>query len=380
MTVPVMAVQSLDEEVLANIKRSNISTETYVEYQKKFHAMGSQTYSDLIVPLPAETRQSHVAALRSLFAFGVDSIQSHNMRLLAGAETNSTETRRRFGFRTRYRLIHGDAGVYRTPDGTELRCFEYEESLRETTSMSEADLFYLRKLHFLVEFAWNIEVYRPLLKALLRCWRGTATDVLQKLLETAGVPGGSLADFFADFDGRSRDEWYDSPQAIEARFAEPREFQRLLDQEFEKLNILFSVIALKDYKPEFDRAIKQIAVSYNIVPLAVLDPVAALTFAAFPPLANTERERVVLAPRNLDALTPETHSTFAPAEEVRAYRFVEDPRRGELRKTIGTTKNRTLSKILDSQGMSLRDLRCTVAEDIADDDDMAEDVGFRRTG
>lgn len=371
MTVPVMAVQSLDDQVLANIKRDNISTDTYVEYQKKFHAQGSRTYSDLIVPLPAETLESHLAGLRSLFAFGVDIIQNHNMRLLAGAETNSTETRERFGFRTRYRLIHGDAGAYRAPDGTVLRCFEYEESLRETATMSEADLFYLRKLHFLVDFAWNIEVYRPLLKALLS-YGVNPVDALQRFLETAESSGGPLAAFFADFDRRSREEWFDSAEAIEARFAEPREFQRLLDQEFEKLNILFSVIALKDYKRDFDRAMKRVAQSFGAVPRAVLDPVAALSFAAFPPLGSTKRERVVEAPANLAALSPETAAGFAPDREPRAYRFVEGPRRAELRRLIASAQSRTLSKILNTQGITLRDLRCTVAED------MAHDGGFRR--
>lgn len=375
MTVPVMAVQSLDDAVLANIKRDNISTATYVEYQKKFHALGSRTYSDLIVPLPAETLDSHLAALRSLTGFGVDIIQNHNMRLLAGAETNSTETRRRFGFRTRFRLIHGDAGAYPAPDGTVLRCFEYEESLRETATMSEADLFYLRKLHFLVDFAWNIEVYKPLLKALLS-YGVNPIDVLQKLLAEgeAGGADGRLAEFFADFDRRSRDEWFDSAEAIEARFAAPAEFQRLLDQEFEKLNILFSVIALKDYKRDFDRAIKRVAKSFGAVPRAVLDPVAALSFAAFPPLASARRERVVAAPGNLDDLTPDTAAAFAPADELRSFRFVEGPRRRELRKLIGATQSRTLSKILNTQGITLRDLRCTVAADLA------HDAAFRRAG
>ena len=162
MAVPVMAVQSLNPDVLANIKRDNINPDTYVEYQKKFHAAGRLTYSDVIVPLPGETITSHIEALRQLCDYGVDIIQNHNMRLLAGAETNSPDTRQTFGFKTRYRLIHGDAGVYRCPDKTTIRAFEYEESLRETTTLAEKaafssrfclELFFLRKLHFLVDFA-----------------------------------------------------------------------------------------------------------------------------------------------------------------------------------------------------------------------------------
>ena len=45
MITPVMAIQSMEEEVLANIKRDNISSDTFVEYQKRFHSIGSTTYS-----------------------------------------------------------------------------------------------------------------------------------------------------------------------------------------------------------------------------------------------------------------------------------------------------------------------------------------------
>ncbi len=118
MTSPVMAVQSLADEVLEHVKRSNISTDTYVQFQQAFHRMGIRTYSDLIVPLPRETLESHLQALRMLIDFGVDVIQSHNVRLLSGAELNLPETRKEYEFKTRFRLIHGDAGIYRSPDGT----------------------------------------------------------------------------------------------------------------------------------------------------------------------------------------------------------------------------------------------------------------------
>ena len=120
-----------------------------MEYQDKFHRMGSRTYSDVIVPLPGETLESHLDALCRLMDFGVDVIQCHNLRLLAGTEINSEATRKAFGFTTGIRLIHCDAGVYRAPERTVIRAFEYEESLRSTSTLREQDMFTLRKLHFL---------------------------------------------------------------------------------------------------------------------------------------------------------------------------------------------------------------------------------------
>lgn len=357
MTVPVMAVQSLDDTVLKHIKRDNISIDTYEQYQRKFHRIGSRTYSDLIVPLPGETLQSHLAALRTLMNLGVDVIANHNMRLLAGAETNSQETRERFRFRTRYRLIHGDAGIYRAPDGTAIRVFEYEESLRATDLMPEEQLFYLRKLHFLVDYCWNIEVYKPLLK-LCSLYGVNPVDVLVRLLE--GVASGAhpqLAEFFAEFDRRSHDEWFDGEQEILDYFAQEKNFKRLLDQEFEKLNIQFSVIALRDYKAAFDAVIGDVVRSFGTVPGDALEDAAELTFALFPGLSGGQAAGRIEVAENLLTLDSSNAKGFRRSNERRPIELAETRTRRELRRLISTAQGTTLSKILNTQSFSLRDLR-----------------------
>ena len=148
--------------------------------------------------------------------FGVDVIQCHNLRLLAGTEINSEATRKAFGFTTRIRLIHGDAGVYRAPERTVIRAFEYEESLRSTSTLREQDMFTLRKLHFLVDCAWNTEVWKPLLKVAQR--RGlNPLDALLGVLKMAEgeEKDGPLGAFFARFDAASREEWFDDAAAVE---------------------------------------------------------------------------------------------------------------------------------------------------------------------
>jgi radical SAM superfamily enzyme YgiQ (UPF0313 family) len=373
MIVPVMAVQSLDNHVLEHIKRDNISTETYKEYQKKFHRLGSRTYSDMIVPLPGETLKSHMLGLRTLMDLGVDIIQNHNMRLLAGAETNSTDTRTRFGFHTKYRLIHGDAGTYRVPDGTEIRAFEYEESLRSTTSMSEAEIFFLRKLHFLVDFAWNIEVFKPLLSLGL-LYHVNPIDVFSGLLSAAeNKTYPKLTEFFEEFDRRSHDEWFSSEDEIENYFAKPQNFRRLLNQEFEKLNIQFSVIALRDFKPVLDTAIVDVMKAWGVIPDNVLDATAEMAFALFPPLHSEPPAQGIQIPENLLSLDETCVDAFQPKEQKRTLQLVETAKRRKLRETISIARDTTLSKILNTQGISLRDLRLAVA------DSAGFDLTFRRS-
>jgi len=379
MIVPVMAVQSLDKEVLEKIKRDNISTETYVEYQKKFHDLGHKTYSDLIVPLPGETLESHLEALRSLVSLGVDIISNNNMRMLAGAETNLPEVRSTYGFETRYRLIHGDAGIYRQPDGCEIKVFEYEESLRRTKTMSEEDLFFLRKLHFLIDCAWNVEIYKPLLGLGLR-YGINPIDVLISLLrkieetgEELGPDGMQLCAFFADFEEKSHGEWFDTANDIEAYFVDDPNFSRLINQEFEKLNTLYTVILLQDYKPAFDSIMLQLLADFELVPVELLKSCAEFTFALFPPLDVSQEEKVLDVPEELlnviekDAVSPE----FG---ELKSVRLIPSPRRSRTREIIiSKDKSKTLSKILNTQGIELSDLRFAV------DQSYAYDKQFRRT-
>ena len=366
MVEPVMAVQSMDDEVLANIKRDNISLETYAKYQQKFKRIGSRTYSDVIVPLPSESLKSHLAGLRTLADLGVDIIQNHNMRLLAGAETNSQVTRERFEFRTQHRLMHGDAGEYKAPDGEAIRAFEHEESLRSTATMSEADLFWLRKLHFLVDFCWNIEVYRPLL-SLAHLYGTNPIDILISL-----VASDELTELFADFDARSRDEWFADASAIEEYFAVPENWARLLNREFEKLNIQFSIIGLLDHKAAFDRAMMRVLKSEANIPPDILAETAKLTFALFPPMDSAPSAESITIPDNLAELNSATIGRFALADTRVEIQLHERGPRINLRSAISSAHGATLSKILNTQGLSLRDLRLSVS------DNFRFDGAFRR--
>jgi len=353
MSVPVMAIQSLDKQVLINIKRDNIKTSTYVAYQQKFHSIGARTYSDLIVPLPGETLDSHLHALRSLMDYGVDMIQSHNMRLLAGAETNSTETRTQYQFKTKWRLIHGDAGIYRAPDGTELRSFEVEESLRSTSTMTEDEVFYLRKMHFLMHLCWTSEVYKTLFKT-SRLYGVHGMDVFKRLID---FPGERLRRFWAEFDEYSHAEWFESEDAIRGYFAQDANFQRLINREFEKLNIMFSVVVLRDYKHDFDAAVAEILRDTGAIPEAVLGHALKLAVATFPTLDADLAETTIEMPHNFGELDQTSAHSFTPSSTTVPVRLLASPKRTMFRTMVLQSSGKTLSKILDTNGLDFADMR-----------------------
>ena len=371
MTVPLMAVQSMSAEVLKNIRRDNISTEAYVDYQQEFHKLGNRTVADLIVPLPGETLDTHVEAMRVLMDHGVDFLALQNLWLLSGTEINSTKTREEFKFCTRFRLSPGDLGIYRCPDGTELRALEYEESPRNTTTITEKELFFIRRLHFLVEGAWNSDIYKPLLRV-GQAFGINPIDVFVRLLEIADRGADSkdenerkVAELFAAFEKRSHGEWFDTAEDIDVFYTDEENFDRLLNEEFEKLYMMFIIIMLRDYKREFDAAILGIMKVFSKVPGDILSEAAEYTFAMFPSLDERKSEqKMTLSAETFRLIEPKRKKVAAKDAGERILRLVEGPKRSKFRAIINEsrTKGQTLSRLLRGEGIKMWDLKLSISD------------------
>jgi hypothetical protein len=263
-------------------------------------------------------------------------------------------------------LIHGDAGVYKAPDGSDMRIFEYEESLRETSTFSEEDLFYFRKLQFFIEFSWNIDVYGPLLKT-AHLYKVHPIDILMQIIEFDSYKDqmpysdfSQISDFMTRFEKLSHEEWFDSEEEIEKHFEKDEEFQRLIDLEFDKLNILFSVVLLKEYKSSFDMLIKRIVQNFKQVPMPLLECVADFTFERFPGLEKEVVESNVVLPLNIEKLGKADIDNFEMNKEVTRLRLHESQKRREIRTMLCRAESHTLSKIINTQRFYLRDLKLSI--------------------
>lgn len=363
MTVPVMAVQSFNPETLSAIKRGNIALTTYEAYQQSFHKIGSSTYSDLIVPLPNETLATHLDALAKLFFLRVDIVANHNLRLLAGSELNLNSSREKYQFRARYRLIHGDAGRYATPSSGYIDAFEYEESLRETTTFSEPELFYLRKIHFLVDFCWNSKTYAPLLKLLLshgvnpvEVFKRILASLNPKIVENEAEHWKRIRMFFDSFDADSRGEWFDSKEAIEEFFSNSDNFDRLIDQQFDKLNILYSILALRDYKPAFDYVFAEIATTFDCIPTTTLQSCATICFNLFPSLQSNVPPLVDTIEGCLVRCFSHSAQDAVCKMAAVKVRVAESKDRDDVRRLLLDPAGACISKIMNTQGLSVEDL------------------------
>ncbi|MFQ5528412.1 MAG: B12-binding domain-containing radical SAM protein, partial [Thermoanaerobaculia bacterium] len=157
------AVQSLNPIVLKNIKRDNISLETYRDIQREVIGQGMQAYGELILCLPGETKASFLDAVDRLLETGVKRVSAHQLMLLHGAPLANPDQRERFGFKTRFRVVARNVGDY-----LDEPVVETEEIVVETPEFSFEDYLECRVFHLLLTiffyegnfeeaFAWTRE-------------------------------------------------------------------------------------------------------------------------------------------------------------------------------------------------------------------------------
>ena len=150
-----LSLQSSNEQTLANIRRENISSESYRELQRRFALDGVYTYTDIILGLPGESYDAFADSIGRAIADGQHNhIQFHNCSLLPNAEMAHPDYVERFGIRTVPQLIRNPHDRADLANDVE----EYLDIVIGTDAMPEddwvraktywwlADLFYFDRL------------------------------------------------------------------------------------------------------------------------------------------------------------------------------------------------------------------------------------------
>jgi len=92
-----LSMQSMSPTALSNIRRDNISLESYLELQQRFARDGIETFSDLILGLPGETYDSFADSIDQLIENGQHNrIQFNNCAILPNAEMGDPEYKKQY--------------------------------------------------------------------------------------------------------------------------------------------------------------------------------------------------------------------------------------------------------------------------------------------
>lgn len=147
-----ISFQSMNDKVLENVGRKNISTEKFRELMKKYNELNIATFSELILGLPGETYTSFCDGVRDLIENGQHfAINIYPCELLPNSEMGQKAYQQRHGIkstRVPFKLIHSSSSI----SSEDVQ--EYTEYITSTASMSENEwaralLFssYVQSLH-----------------------------------------------------------------------------------------------------------------------------------------------------------------------------------------------------------------------------------------
>jgi radical SAM superfamily enzyme YgiQ (UPF0313 family) len=201
------AVQSMDPQVLANIARSNIKLDAYAEIQKEILAQGMQAYGELIICLPGETKATFMKAVHDLMHTGVKRISAHQLMLLHGAPLSNPDSREKWQFSTRFRVVARNIGNY-----TGEPVIETEEVVVSTPTFSFEEYLETRVFHLLLTIFYYEGNFEEAFE-FARLEGVSPFDLvvtMQSMLDRAPEGFGRVID---DYVRENQDELFDSPEA-----------------------------------------------------------------------------------------------------------------------------------------------------------------------
>ena len=150
------AQQSSDEEVLENIKRSNISAKAYADLLKFMNKTNrkAKTFTEFILGIPGDSKEKHFRSLKHGVDNKVNTIRMFQAILLSGTEMATAETRKKFKLLTKYRVITGAVGKYQFGQKNIPVC-EIEEIIVGSKDMTFDDYVSCRVMDLIIETFHN---------------------------------------------------------------------------------------------------------------------------------------------------------------------------------------------------------------------------------
>jgi len=157
-----MSVQSMDEQVLTNIKRANISAEKMVELSPTIHEYGVNTSGEIIMGMPGQSYASVLDTIRQLIYGKVDDIIIHACMMLPGSEMAIPAERSKWELETKFRILPMDFTVL----GNGKKICEIDEIVVGSKDMTFDDYLALRMIAFTLSIVNRATLFEPLLKFL----------------------------------------------------------------------------------------------------------------------------------------------------------------------------------------------------------------------
>ena len=242
-------VQSIDDLVLENIKRRNISLDSLLDMSKEAERLGANSYSEVILCLPGDTRDAHFRSIRAMIDADVNFLRMYQLMLLPGSEMSGKASREKFGFVSRYRVLPRCFGFYEL-FGESFSVAEIEEICVAHNTMEFDDYLECRALNLSVEIFYNSGIFRELIEFLKL--RGLlASEFIERVYSAARNPESPLFDLFTGFLEENLANLWDSRADLAQFLIEPGTVSKYIAGEHGN-NELFKYRSLAFFRRQLD--------------------------------------------------------------------------------------------------------------------------------
>jgi radical SAM superfamily enzyme YgiQ (UPF0313 family) len=233
-----MSVQSMTDDVLENIKRKNISIDAMMAVQNSMRTATQGTESEVIMPLPGETFESHIESISKLMNSGLDKIIPYQLMLLDGSEMKLDESMDQHEFVKKYRVLPRSASDLDFVG----KSIEIEEIVVATNTFSFEEYSKARVLHLMIATVYNGGSFGGFFK-LAREHNINLKEFLFKLHDNF-VSHPSLSKLHKEFVKETHEEIFDSYEETASFYLKSKNFNLLINGEIGK-NLLqtYSCIA-----------------------------------------------------------------------------------------------------------------------------------------
>lgn len=242
------SMQSLDVNVLESIKRKNLNFEQINKLLSdlKDNGIEQNAFTELILGLPNETKESHLNGNKKLIDFGFE-VNTYFLHLLPGTEMDEESYRKKYFKKTVYRLFDNSYGIYRGK-----KIFEAQETVAETQAMPHKYFKYFRFFHFLMQMMWSKKWYYYFLIFLKNSNDVHPVDFISYLVDEIEKSKKPISKLYLEFmNDYEKAENFSTHKELSKYWSETHNFKRLETGDYGKLNMLYTYKVILNYKKEF---------------------------------------------------------------------------------------------------------------------------------
>ncbi|OVE76434.1 hypothetical protein BVX97_00940 [bacterium E08(2017)] len=230
------SVQSLDPEVMQNIRRSNISSNDLLELADDAREIGANSYSEVILALPGDSLEAHMHTMERVINAGFNIVLPWTLLLLQGSELASLSAKEKFNMNIRYRVLPRCFGIYKYGDKT-IYTGEVEEACVGSDKMSIDDYLECRIFTLTTALFYNDRLFGEIIELLKPL--GIATfDWLMSIHKMRDSFPPSILNLYDSFKQCTLDELWEDREELYSYLKDPENIEKYISGEL-GMNVMY---------------------------------------------------------------------------------------------------------------------------------------------